>query len=48
MTHPLIMNEHHVLTLGASMRMINERHCHIMVCMLNERQEVDNDSSSGE
>ena len=26
MTHPRMMNEHHVLTLGASMGMINEHH----------------------
>ena len=28
--HPWVMNEHHVLTLGASMCMIDERHCHII------------------
>ena len=28
MTHPRVNNERHVLMLGASMCMINERHCH--------------------
>ena len=30
MTHPRMMNDRHVLTLGTSMSMINERHCHII------------------
>ena len=30
MTHPQVMNEHHVLTLGASMCMINGGHALII------------------
>ena len=31
MTHPRVIDGHHVLMLGASMCMINERHCHIII-----------------
>ena len=40
MTHDRMMNEHHVLTLEASMCMINGRHALILVCIINEFQEV--------